>query len=59
MYWIMLKVQQIQIEWAHREAWGSTHMYKVCDEQKHLEGNKESARLENTYAQDSELCDLR
>lgn len=31
-----------QIEWAHREAWGSMHMYKGCDEQKQLKGNKES-----------------
>lgn len=29
-----------QIEWAHREAWGSMH--KVCDKQKQLQGDKES-----------------
>lgn len=29
-----------QVEWAHREAWGSMH--KVCDKQKQLKGDKES-----------------
>lgn len=45
-----------QVEWAHREAWGSTHMYKVCDVQKQLKGNKEAILYCSCVQGGKQLC---